>query len=50
MHREATQSFEEFELAQQWLDSLFWTWLQSQAGGDVLWLFDPELVGNTSLC
>lgn len=43
-------SFKEFKLAQQLLDRIFWTRLQGQAGGDVLWLLDPKLVGHTSLC
>lgn len=44
------ESSEEFELAQQRMHGLFWIRPQSQAGGDVLRLFDPELVGHTGLC
>lgn len=44
------RSFEEFELAQQLLDGVFWTRLQGQAGGDVLRLLDPKLVGHAGLC
>lgn len=43
-------SFKELELAQQLLDGLFRTRLQSQAGGHVLRLLDPQLVGHAGLC
>lgn len=45
----SAKSFEEFEFAQQRLDAVFGARLQSQAGGDVLWLLDPELVGHPGL-
>lgn len=42
-------SFEEFELAQQRLNSLFRIGFQSQTRGDVLRLLYPKLVRNSSL-
>lgn len=42
-------SFKEFKLAQQLLDRIFWARLEGQAGGDVLRLLDPKLVGHTGL-
>lgn len=42
-------SLEEFKLAQQFLDRMFWIRLQSQASGHVLRLLDPKLVGYASL-
>lgn len=41
--------FEELELAQQRLHSLFLARLQRQAGGDVLRLLNPKLVGHAGL-
>lgn len=43
-------SFEQFKLAQQRMYSVFRVRLQGQAGGDVLWLFDPQLMSNPLLC
>lgn len=40
---------EELELAQQRLHKFFGARLQGQAGRDVLWLLNPELVGHASL-
>lgn len=40
---------EELELAQQRLHSLFGARLQRQAGGDVLRLLNPKLVGHAGL-
>lgn len=43
-------SFEQFELVQQRMYNVFGVRLQGEAGGDVLWLLNPQLVGDPLLC